>query len=95
VKNNKAMLVAVMMVTIILSAGLTAEEIGTPEYVPGELIVKLEHGVIDWQGFEETPIAHVSIRHPQLEPALVEYGVRSIERLFKSIFARPPFRFVN
>jgi hypothetical protein len=58
VKTTRAILIAVLTV-ILFTAGLYAAD-----YVPGELIVKLEHGVIAWQDFEETPIAQVSIQHP-------------------------------
>lgn len=51
-KTSKTRWTAVCAVLSILAAGLNAAETGTPEYVPGELIVKLEHGIIDWQGFE-------------------------------------------
>ena len=63
--------------------------------MPGELIVKLEHGMIDWQGFEETPIAEVPILNSQFSITLRQYDVRSVERVFKGIFARPPLRLVN
>lgn len=85
----------VIMAFAVLATGLFAVEAGRPAYAPGELIVKLEHGIINWQGFEETPITHVPIRQPQLAAALQEGGVRSVERVFKSIFATPPFQFTT
>lgn len=91
-KTSKTAL-AVLLLTV--AATLTAAQTGAPAYVPGELIVKLEHGIVDWQGFEETPITSVPILYSQLEQALVEYQVRSVERVFKGIFATPPFRFVT
>lgn len=94
-KTHKSLLIAVFGATLILAAGLNAAETGTLEYVPGELIVKLEHGILNPPTSDETPIANVPILNPQFATALQQYKVRSVERVFKSIFARSPFLFVT
>lgn len=87
--------IALTVLFLAVAVTLTAAETGTSEYVPGELIVKLENGIIDVPGFDETSIDGITILNPLLITPLQQYNVRSVERVFKSIFARPPFTFTT
>lgn len=54
------------------------------DYVPGELIVRLDHGAIEMTGVDEVPISQVTINDSGLETALQSYETQSVEKLFKS-----------
>lgn len=94
-KTYKLILAVMFAVTAYASATTPATQTTDGNYIPGELIVKLEHGILDPGTFDETPIAEVQILTPQFSTTLQQYEVRSVERVFKDIFARPPFRFVT
>lgn len=99
VKTKRTILIAVLT-AILFAAGLYAAETEPPKYAPGELIVKLEHGILNPPTSDETPIANVPIQgepsnQAQLTLAFQTYGVRSVERVFKSIFAQPNPTFVT
>lgn len=94
-KSYKLIMAVIFAVTAYASATTPATQPIEGNYVPGELIVKLEHGIIDFPGFDETPIEQISVLSPQFATLLQQYEVRSVERVFKSIFATPPFKFVT
>jgi hypothetical protein len=94
-KLYKIVLAVMLAAAAYASATTPATQPTDGNYVPGELIVKLEHGIIDVPGFDETPIEQVSVLSPQFSTTLQQYEVRSVERVFKGIFATPPFRFVT
>ncbi|MBN2379106.1 S8 family serine peptidase [candidate division WOR-3 bacterium] len=76
-----------LSVSLILLSNVIAQE--APDYVPGELIVKLEQGVLDLPAACETQITNIRIQNKELFQAFREYGVYSIDPLFKNCFGKP------
>lgn len=87
-KRKNTVLSGVIITLLIVVSMLPAAE-----YMPGELIVKLEPGLLDPGTSDEVSISSVLINSPELEEILRVYNTHSVERVFKSIFATPPFTF--
>lgn len=94
-KTKKLILAVMFAVTTYAAATTPTTQPTGGNYVPGELIVKFENGIIDLPGFEETPITSVTILDSQFVQPIQELNVKSVEHVFKGIFARPPFTFIT
>ncbi|MBD3285154.1 S8 family serine peptidase [candidate division WOR-3 bacterium] len=69
---------------IITAVVVTATVLPAQDYVPGELIVKFQHGILEMDGVEETPFSQVVINDQNLADSLQSFGTESVEKLFKT-----------
>lgn len=83
-KRNMLALVAIIAAVLFAVTGLEAAE-----YVPGHLVVKLEHGILEMSGVDEVPISQVTIHDQELAQALQGLNTQSVERVFKGLLAQP------
>jgi subtilisin family serine protease len=78
-KLKRITLVAIITTVLLAIAGLQAGE-----YIPGHLVVKFEHGILDMAGVESTPVAQVSINNAEIVSALQSFGAQNVKKVFTS-----------
>lgn len=83
---------SITTISLVLAVAMS---LSAAEYVPGELIVKLEHGILDPGTTDETPLLEINIANQGLAGILEQYGAYSVERVFKGIFTDPTTPFTT
>lgn len=88
--RSKHAFTAILILFLVSVSGL-----GAADYPPGEIIVRLEHGILDPGTNTETSLNQLDIRHQELASTLTQYSALTAERVFKGFFVTPPFRHIT
>ncbi len=69
---------AIMLTSSLLLAGTTKAK-----YVPGQLIIKFQPGLIETSGTNKVPISQVTINNSGIASALQHFKTQTVERVYK------------